>query len=76
MTVVVGAALGPIAVVIFSTARTLTRFAYQMVDMITDSIWPELSTAFGAGNGLLARNIHRCACQGIARIIFCCDSAS
>ncbi len=63
MTVIVGAALGPIAVVVFSTTRTLTRFAYQMVDMITNGVWAELSAAFGAGNTLLARNLHRCACQ-------------
>ena len=63
MTIVVGAALGPVAVVMFSTVRTLTRFAYQMVDMITNSIWPEMSAAFGANNWPLARKIHRYACQ-------------
>jgi O-antigen/teichoic acid export membrane protein len=63
MTIVVGVVLGPIAVVIFSTVRTLTRFAYQMVAIITDSVWTELSAAFGAGNRSLARNLHRCACQ-------------
>jgi O-antigen/teichoic acid export membrane protein len=63
MTIVVSAAMGPIAVVMFSTVRTLTRFVYFMATMIAYSIWPELSAAFGAGNRLLARNIHRCACQ-------------
>ena len=63
MTIVVSVVLGPIAVVMFSTVRTLTRFAYQMVDMITNSVWAELSVAFGAGDKLLARNLHRCACQ-------------
>jgi O-antigen/teichoic acid export membrane protein len=63
MTIVVGAALGPIAVVVFTTVRTLTRFVYQMVGMITDSVWTEMAVAFGSGNKLLARNIHRCACQ-------------
>ncbi|SPE32320.1 conserved membrane hypothetical protein [Candidatus Sulfotelmatomonas gaucii] len=63
MTVVVGAALGPIAVVMFSTLRTLTRFVYQAANTIGIGIWPELSAAFGSGNRLLARNIHRCACQ-------------
>ena len=75
MTLVVGAVLGPIAVVMYSTLRTLTRFAYQPVAMIAGSIWPELSVAFGAGNRLLARNLHRCACQAslgssIAAIVF------
>jgi O-antigen/teichoic acid export membrane protein len=63
MTIAVGAVLGPVAVVIYSTTRTLTRFVYQTVDMIANSIWAELSAAFGAGNQSLARNLHRCACQ-------------
>ncbi len=63
MTIVVGLALGPIAVVVFSTVRTLTRLVYQVVAMISDSVWTEMAVAFGAGNKLLARNIHRCACQ-------------
>jgi O-antigen/teichoic acid export membrane protein len=63
MTVLVGAVLGPIAVVMYSTVRTLTRFVYQTVDMITNGVWAEMSTALGAGNISLARNLHRCACQ-------------
>jgi O-antigen/teichoic acid export membrane protein len=63
MTVLVGAVLGPIAVVMYSTVRTLTRFVYQTVDMITNGVWAEMSAALGAGNILLARNLHRCACQ-------------
>ncbi len=63
MTVLVGAVLGPIAVVIYSTVRTLTRSVFQMVAMISNGVWAELSTALGAGNMLLARNLHRCACQ-------------
>lgn len=70
MTIVVGATLGPIAVVMFSTVRTLTRFAYQMVDMITNSVWTELAVAFGVGNRQLARNIHRCACQASLGLSF------
>lgn len=63
MTVVVGLVLGPIAVVIFSTIRTLSRFAYQMANLIGNSIWAEMSAAIGAGNQVLARNLHRVAFQ-------------
>ncbi|MDR3413049.1 MAG: hypothetical protein P4L87_19200, partial [Formivibrio sp.] len=70
MTIVVAMVLGPIAVVAFSTVRTLTRFAYQAGYVISNSIWPELSMAFGAGNRLLARNIHRCACQASLGVSF------
>ena len=44
--------IGPIAAVcrVYSTVRTLTRFVYQTVDMITNGVWAEMSAALGAGN--------------------------
>jgi Membrane protein involved in the export of O-antigen and teichoic acid len=63
MTVVVGTALGSVAVVMYTTVRTLTRLVYQMADMITNSIWAEMSAAIGSGNQILARSLHRVACQ-------------
>jgi len=47
MVLVVGALLGPIAVVIFSTLRTLSRFALQMVLTISYAFEPELAAALG-----------------------------
>ena len=70
MTVVVGAVLGPIAVVMYSTVRTLTRSVFQMISMITNGVWAEMSAALGAGNVLLARNLHRCACQASLALSF------
>ena len=63
MVTVVGILLGPTAVVLFSTSRTLTRFVWQMLNAITNTIWVELSTAFGANDIALARSLHRRACQ-------------
>src|SRR5712664_841306 len=63
MVVVTGIVLGPIAVATFSTMRTLTRFGFQIVDAIKNSVWPELSAAYGAQNWDLARRLHRRACQ-------------
>jgi len=63
MLLVVGHVLGPVAVVIFSTARTVSRVAVQFMNMISNTIWPEMSTAVGAGDWPLARAIHRRACQ-------------
>src|SRR5882762_634481 len=63
MMVVVGIVLGPIAVATFSTMRTLTRFGFQIIEAIKNSVWPELSAAFGAQNWDLARRLHRTACQ-------------
>jgi len=60
---VIGAKLGPIAVVSFSTLRTLSRLNYQLIGVIKNALWPELSRAFGAANISLARRLHRHACQ-------------
>jgi len=43
--------------------RTLTRSAAQVLGAITNTVWVELSTAFGAGDMPLARSLHRRACQ-------------
>ena len=59
----VGYALGPTAVVVFGTARTVSRVALQMVQMVNITFWPEMSTAFGAKNHELTRTLHRRACQ-------------
>jgi O-antigen/teichoic acid export membrane protein len=63
MLLVVGHVLGPVAVVIFSTARTVSRTAVAFMGMISNTIWPEMSTAVGAEDWPLARAIHRRACQ-------------
>jgi O-antigen/teichoic acid export membrane protein len=56
-------ALGPVAVVTFATARTISRVALQMVQLVNQTFWPELGAAFGAGNIDLVRTLHRRACQ-------------
>jgi O-antigen/teichoic acid export membrane protein len=61
--VAVGYALGPVDVAIFGTARTVSRIALQIVQMVNNTVWPELSIAFGAGNIELVRVLHRRACQ-------------
>src|ERR1700733_14263933 len=61
--VVIGSVMGPIAVVTFNTARTISRSATQGMNLINNSIWPEMSAAFGAGAFDIARMLHRRACQ-------------
>jgi O-antigen/teichoic acid export membrane protein len=63
MLLVVGLALGPVAVATFSTARTLTRLATQPAEAIRSAVWPELSAAYGAKNWRLARRLHSKGCQ-------------
>ncbi len=68
----VGHVLGSTDVVIFGTARTVSRIALQMVQMVNQTFWPELASAFGAGDLLLVRALHRRACQmalGIAAVL-------
>ena len=55
--------LGPTDVVVFATARTVSRVALQMVQLVNQTFWPELSSAFGSGNIALVRTLHRRACQ-------------
>jgi O-antigen/teichoic acid export membrane protein len=62
-TIVIGIVLGPLAVVAFSTMRTLSRIGYQMLAVVARTVWPEISTAFGAGRIELARSLHRRAFQ-------------
>ena len=67
-------ALGPVSVVIFSTARTISRGALQMVQMVNSTFEPEFTLSYGAKNIALTRALHRRACQMaliIAVVIVC-----
>jgi O-antigen/teichoic acid export membrane protein len=59
----VGYALGPVEVVVFSTARTVSRVALQMVQMVNSTFEPEMTIAYGARNIDLTRTLHRRAVQ-------------
>ncbi len=59
MVLVIGVTLGSSAVVIFSAYRTLTRLLVQIITMINQAVWPEISAAYGAGNVDLVNQLHR-----------------
>ncbi len=59
----VGYALGPTDVVIFGTARTVSRVALQMATMINSTFEPEMTISYGAKNRDLTRTLLRRACQ-------------
>ncbi len=63
ITLVIGLILGPIAVAVFNPMRTLSRAALQLTDAVKNSVWPELSTAYGHKDWSLARRLHRSAFQ-------------
>ncbi len=51
--------LGPAAVALFGTARTLVRSVNQVISLIMHSIWPELSYRFGSGDMVSSARLHR-----------------
>ena len=62
-TIVIGATMGAAAVVVFSTTRTITRFALQAMASINNAIWPELSRSVASGRLDEARAILRRSVQ-------------
>jgi len=58
MLLVVGAILGPLAVVVFSTLRTLTRVVFGLVSGVSNAVEPEYATAYGADQRDLLRSLY------------------
>jgi hypothetical protein len=63
MRLVVGAVLGPAAVAIFATTRTLSQLALQPKQVIVLLMEPEMAVAFGSGKVELFRSLFRRSCQ-------------
>ena len=59
MTLTVGGLQAPVAVVVFTTSRTVSRILIQFITLINCAFWPELSAAFGCNDLLLARKLHQ-----------------
>lgn len=59
MVLIVGAFIGPAAVVIFTTYRTMTRVLVQMATLLNQAIWPEISAAYGKGSINIVQKIHQ-----------------
>lgn len=59
MVLLVGSILGPLAVVTFSTLRTLTRLALQLVFTVSHAAEPELASAFGTQDQRLLRTLYQ-----------------
>lgn len=56
---VIGAVLGSPAVAMFSAMRTLARLPVQATNILSNSVWPEMSRAYGSGDLGLLRTLHR-----------------
>lgn len=59
VTIAIGASAGSSAVVIFSTYRTISRILVQLVSLVNQALWPEISTAYGANDISLVGQLHR-----------------
>ncbi len=57
MVLAVGGVLGSVAVVVFSTLRTLTRLIVQLVYSISWAVEPELAAAYGVRNTSLCNSL-------------------
>lgn len=57
--IIVQAILGPAAVALFGTTRTLVRTVNQAMEMVNQAIWPEMSHLFGANELAKAAKLHR-----------------
>ena len=58
LVIVIGAVLGPIAVVVFSLLRTLTRISLRLTAIISHAIEPEIARAEGQKDHLLQRRLY------------------
>ena len=59
MVLVIGMSLGASSVVMFTAYRTLTRLLVQVITMLNQALWPEISAAYGTSQIDLVRYFHR-----------------
>lgn len=57
MRLVIGLVLGPVAVAVFSSIRTLCRSAMKPIVIVARLIEPEMALAYGAGNQVLVSKL-------------------
>jgi len=58
---IVGTALGPVAVAVFGTARTMARLGTQFMELINHAVWPEMTLLLGSREYVKAAAVHRAA---------------
>jgi O-antigen/teichoic acid export membrane protein len=59
MTLLVGSILGPAAVTVFGTYRTLARVAVQGTSILSYAVWTEFSLRFGRGGSATLEKLYR-----------------
>lgn len=59
ITLLVGQTLGPAAVALFNTYRTLARVAVQATSVFSHALWPEFSRLYGEGGAAAVLPLYR-----------------
>ncbi|GAB3318863.1 hypothetical protein GCM10027299_10920 [Larkinella ripae] len=62
-TILIGAFLTPVQVVVYTALRTLSNFIRQLMNLLTSAVWPELTRALVAHDFSKAVVLHRRVCQ-------------
>jgi O-antigen/teichoic acid export membrane protein len=62
-TLLTGVLLGSTAVVLYTTVRILTNVSLRLLEILTISVWPEISIAFGKKDFIKMRQLHRLGAQ-------------
>jgi O-antigen/teichoic acid export membrane protein len=55
---VVNTLLGPVALVAFTTTRTLVNFLKQLMELLATAVWPEISAAYGKNDKLTIKYLY------------------
>ena len=63
MVTLIGVSLGAEMIVVFSTTRILFNGIHQIIGLINNTIWAEISVAFGNKNLFLVKQIHHISCK-------------
>ncbi len=71
---IIATSLGPAAVTMFATLRTLSRTVLQISSALGRALWPEFSMAFGAKDLPLARKLYRHALQATIGLSSVCGA--
>jgi len=70
ITLLVGATLGPVAVAVLNTYRTIARIAVQVSAVMSHALWPEFSRLYGQGAyGQVASIFKKSAAIGILQAV-------
>jgi O-antigen/teichoic acid export membrane protein len=75
ITLIIGSCLGPAAVTLYNTYRTLSRVLVQAASLIARPLWPEISAQFALGNMSKIRAALAIGTGATAMLMITCGAA-